>query len=126
MRSLRYLLVATTIMGAATGCSGHRKTSPVEPAAPATLRVENRNWLDVDVFVVQSGHRTRLGTVTATSAKSFTFPHSLILQQAPVQLLAAPIGAPRSLVTESIVLKSGTRVDWLLESNLSTSTLSVY
>jgi hypothetical protein len=126
VRSLRSLLVATAIVYAGAGCWGHRKASSVEPAAPATLRVENRHWLDVDVYVVQSGHRSRLGTVTATSATSFVFPRSLVLQQAPIQLLAAPIGAPRSLVTETIVVRAGTRVDWLLESNLSTSTLSVY
>jgi len=126
VRSLRCLLITMVTVCAVAGCWGHRASSQVEPDAAATLRVENRDWLDVDVYVVQNGHRTRLGTVTATSTKSFTFPHSLVLQRAPIQLLATPIGGPRSLVTESIVVKPGTRVDWLLASNLSTSTLSVY
>jgi hypothetical protein len=114
------------IMCAAAGCWGQRKTSPIEPAAPAMLHVENRHWLDVDIYVVQSGHRSRLGTVTAAATKDFRFPRSTTLEPAPLQLLAAPIGSPATLMTESIVLKPGTQVDWMLESNLSTSTLSVY
>jgi hypothetical protein len=123
---LRYLLVATAIVCAVAGCWGRRKTSPVEPAAPATLLVENRHWLDVDIYVAQSGNRSRLGTVTATSTRDFTFPRSVVAQLAPIQLVASPIGSPSTLVSESIVVKPGTHVSWTLQSNLGTSTLSVY
>jgi hypothetical protein len=126
VRALYYLLVLIVVVLAAAGCWGRKKPTSVEPSAPATLHVENRHWLDVDLYAIQSGHRMRLGSITATSTKDFAFPPSVTRQLAPIQLLAAPVGSPRSLVTESIVVKPGTRVDWTLESNLATSTLSVY
>ena len=80
------LLLAVLV---AVGChSRHR--GDVEPDADITLDVINHNWLDVTVYVLHDGERTRLGLVTASSTQSFTL-------LAPRQSITATPYALRSL-----------------------------
>jgi hypothetical protein len=116
------------ILLAIGACGGHPKASstPEQPYAASTLRVENHHWLDVNIFVVREGQRNRLGLVTAASTKSFTLPRALVGAQGEIRLIADPIGASTSISTDLIVLKPGTQVVWTLESNLNRSTLAIY
>ena len=41
--------------------------------AETTVRVENQSWLDITVYVVDNGSRTRLGLVNATMSPSPRF-----------------------------------------------------
>ena len=91
-----------------------------------TLQVTNHNYLDVIVYVVHDGQRTRIGTVTGSSAQVFSLPPRLLGQAHEIQLLGDPIGSPDFAVTELLFVQPGQVIDWTLESDLRRSSVGVY
>ena len=80
------------------------------PNAPATLRVENRAFADMVVYVVSSsGARQRLGTVTGNSTARFRLP-ATATSFGNVRFLADPIGSNRTPVSEEIAVRPGDEV----------------
>ncbi len=127
MRALHRALISLPLILALAGCWRHRgEASVTSPYARSTLHIENHHWLDVDIYVVHDGQRSRLGTVTAATSKDFIFPRSMVGQLGQIRLIADPVGSPEEIRTETIVVKPGNRVTWTLESSLSRSSLAVY
>ncbi len=54
------------------------------------LQVRNDNYLDIDVFALTEGVRTRLGMVTGSSTRNFLLPGTVTTEG--VSILATPIG----------------------------------
>lgn len=91
-----------------------------------TVEVSNHNWLDVVIYVVHGGHRTRLMTVVAAGAGSAVLPSHTLRSQGQIRLLAHAVGKPETFLSESIVAKSGMTIDWTLETDLRRSSLAVW
>lgn len=125
MRVVQRLLVMPVLLLAAA-CAHRAAPEPVAPDARSMLHVVNHHWLDVNIIVEHDGQRSRLGTVTATSAKDFVFPRGMIGSMGEVRLIADPVGESGSIITDRIVVKPGTEVSWTLESSLQRSSLAVY
>lgn len=128
MRWLQRLVVLAAIVLVAGSCFLHHAGTQSDEAysAPATLFVENHNWSDVAIIALHQGQRTRLGTVTAASSKSFVFPRHMVGDLAGIRLIADAIGSTDQQVTEVIMLRPGTRVTWTLQDALDRSNLTVY
>ena len=94
---------------ATAACYGKGKNAPA-PVERTTVKVENRGFLDRDIFVVRSGQRIRLGTVTGGQTATFTIPASIVSGVTAIRFIADPIGAPRQPVTEEITVSPGDRV----------------
>jgi hypothetical protein len=117
----------------APGCRGHRRpaagtTAPVPqpPAGEIALQVINHNYLDVVVYVLHDGQRTRIGTVTGSSSQVFYFPVRLLGQGHEIQLYGDAIGSPDFARTERLIIQPGQYVEWTLESDLKRSSVGVY
>src|SRR6266511_331181 len=82
------------------------------------LRVSNHNFLDVTIYVVHDGQRTRVGTVTGSSSQVFFLPFRLLGQGREIQLLGDPIGSTQLARTERLVVQPGQYIDWTLETEL--------
>lgn len=124
---LQRLLLVPAILLALGGCGrGQKSTSQPLPSTPSRLQVENHHWLDINIYVVHDGQRSRLGTASAAKTTDFTFPPSLLGQLGAIQLICDPVGSDDGITSQSIVVKPGTRVVWTLESDLARSTLAVY
>lgn len=110
-----------------TGCA-HRSRSSVEagPEEDWTLTVNNHHWLDVSVFVLHEGGRTRLGTVSATRNETYTLPSRMIDGSRTVRFEANPIGATRSVTTDAVAVRGGGHVELTLESGLERSSVAVW
>ena len=111
-RLRRALAAAPLVLALAAGsaaCYGKGKNAPV-PVERTTIVVENRGFLDRDIFVVRGGQRIRLGTVTGNSTATFTIPPSVVSAVTALRFIADPIGAPRPPVTEEITVSPGDRV----------------
>src|SRR4051812_4976146 len=103
MHSVQRALLMLMVAAAVSGCSKGRKGSSAPlPSAPATLRVESHHWLDVVIYAVHDGQRTRLGTATATKTTGFTIPASMIGRVATIQLLADPVGSNAGTASDRI------------------------
>lgn len=109
--ALLLLLVGAGAAGPATtaGCYG-RGRSAAAPTARTTLRVRNQNFLDMNIYLFNSGSRYRLGTVTGNSTAVLTIPPSFVQAGAPLRFLADPIGGRGTPVTDQVIVSPGDEV----------------
>lgn len=106
-RLVLLLLVVVACRSARDGDGG----APGPARGPATLEVENQNFLDMTVYVLEGGARQRLGEARGNSTTSLTIPGRLIRGGAsPLRFLADPIGGEGLPVTEEIVVEPGDTV----------------
>src|SRR2546423_11216117 len=122
-RVARSLILGVTL--AAIACA-RRHHSQSEPTADIPLRVTNHNWLDVTIYVLHDGQRTRVGSVTGSSTQEFTLPGRLLGQSHQLALLGEAIGSPDFARTEVLNIQSGQYIEWTLETDLRRASLGVY
>jgi hypothetical protein len=92
-------------------CAPRAAREDISLGTAATLHVDNQAFLDANVYVLRSGQRTRLGTVTALSTRTFVLPRTIVGTAVTVQFLAAFIGSNRAPVTEEVVVWEGDEVE---------------
>ena len=122
-RVARGLILVVTL--AAIACAG-RHHSQSEPTPDIPLKVTNHNWLDVTIYVLHDGQRTRIGSVTGSSTQEFTLPGRLLGQSHQLALLGAAIGSPDYARTEVLNIQPGQYIEWTLETDLRRSSVGVY
>ena len=107
------LLPLLALLACSAGGSGDG--APAPERGPATLRVENRDFLDMTVYVVDGGVRQRLGVARGNSTTTLTIPERLIRGGAsPLRFLCDPIGGQGLPVSEEIMVEPGDTVELLL------------
>lgn len=79
----------------------------ISPEAETTVFVRNDRMLDVTVHLLRGALRTRLGTVTAHSSRSFVIPGHLVAGLAELRFLVDPIGERGMGTSEMIVAQPG-------------------
>jgi hypothetical protein len=97
----------------------------VGPVPATVVEVTNHNCLDINVYAVRSGTRMRLGTVRSMARSTFRVPESALSMGGRIRLMADPIGSPRGLLTEPILVQRGDRIEWQVENSLPLSHYSV-
>lgn len=121
------LAVGAAACSRATSSGTTPRTAPAEDRnEQISLDIANHNWLDVIVYVVHDGQRTRVGVANATSAASFTLPARLLGQGREIRLFGDPIGGRGSALSEVVVVQPGQYIEWTLESDLGRSVIGVY
>ncbi len=93
------------------------------PGAEISIRVVNRNRLDVMVYVVHDGARTRLGLATASATTDFTLSLNVLGAGKEYRLLGDPIGIRMNVTTETLHAQPGDEVTWSLEDSFARSTV---
>ncbi|MGH9695270.1 MAG: hypothetical protein ACRD5Z_14065 [Bryobacteraceae bacterium] len=126
MSARKRLALILTVAAAGTACWHHNPQGASVNNAAATLHVDNRNWQDVEILVLHRGVRSHLGSVNGAAATAIEFPAYLMSDLGEVQLIAHAVGTPYTITTGVIVLKPGTDVRWMLQSDLNRSQISVY
>ncbi|HEY3222089.1 MAG TPA: hypothetical protein VGJ80_15260 [Gemmatimonadales bacterium] len=101
-------LLAVAVLSA--GCHHAVNSGPPEPQPQTTVKVQNQNFLDMNVYVLQGGQRIRLGTVTGLSSQVFTIP-AYIVRGSPLQFEVHPIGGRTNPRTETISVQPGDHVE---------------
>jgi len=109
--TMRNALVVLTLLSA--GC-GHAVRSAPDPQAETTVRVENRNFLDMNVYIVHQSQRIRLGMVTGLSTQVFTIPGYIVRGSGQLQFELHPIGGRANPRTESISVRPGDEVNLII------------
>ncbi len=107
----RILVAFVGSLALAGACMGNtQEEMAAEPVEPTVVRVENRAYLDMTIYVYRSSQRMRLGTVTGNSSTKFVIPHSLMFGATPLRFQADPIGANRQPISEEINVSPGDEV----------------
>ncbi len=121
-----------TLIATASGCFLLKHAAPARPPGvevPATeiaVSVTNHNYLDVVIYIVHDGERTRIGTVTGSSSQLFHLPARLLGMSHEIQLYGDPIGSTDFARTETLIVHPGQYIEWTLETNLGRSSVAVY
>ena len=106
---MRATLLALALLNA--GCSHGARSGSPEPQARTTVKVDNRNFLDMNVFVLRFGQRIRLGTVTGLSSQVFTIPPDIVRSSPQLQFELHPIGGRTNPRTETITVQPGDEIE---------------
>ena len=102
---LPFLLLVTA------ACAARSRSSALPTGDPPTyVRITNQSWLDVDVYVLRSSQRIRLGTVGANQTQRFTLPSRLVFGATPLRFLADPIGSSNVAQSFEIIVAPGDEV----------------
>jgi hypothetical protein len=108
-------LLAPLLLIAACSAGSSVDEAPSPDRGPATLRVENRNFLDMTVYVVSGTQRQRIGVARGNATTSLTIPDRLIRGGAtPLRFLCDPVGGEGLPVSEEIVVQPGDVVDLVI------------
>ena len=119
-------LVLTALL---TACALPPDAQPGEPSPQGgrgVIRVQNNNFYDMTVYVVQSGMRWRLGTVTGFSEQAFPVPSSFNADVRDVQLLADPIGGGPAYLSQRVRIHPGQAVELSIAGSINLSSLAVW
>ena len=109
-RALSTVLLLALVLALA-GCGGRRARGPAPPAGPrTTVRVENQNFLDMNVYVLNGTQRVRLGTVSGVSTRVLTIPSNLVFGTATLRFMLDPVGSTRSPISQEISVRAGDQV----------------
>ena len=111
----RLLLVPILAILAAGACarqSTEGEGDELQPVrAATTVRVENRSFENVVVYVLaSSGMRRRLGEVSGTSSMTFEIPRNMIFGATSLRFQVDPIGGSRAPISQDIVVTAGDQV----------------
>jgi len=113
------------LTAALLACGGHHK-APAMAIEQFAVVVINHHWLDVTVYLVHDGQRTRIGTVTATTTEQFAISTRLLGSMRQVALIGEAVGSRDVVRTELVALQPGQYIEWTLENALRRSSVAVY
>jgi hypothetical protein len=124
------LCTAFSLVLSAGGCFFGSKAPDTAPDADwsgdVPLHVNNHHWLDVTVYVIHDGQRTRLGVAGGTAETQMVLPSLLLGVGRDIQLYGDPIGSSEQAITEVIIVQPGQFIEWSLEWGLERSSVGVY
>lgn len=114
-----FAVVLAAALGSA-GCVGKGRNAPQQPQETATVVVNNRAFIDIDVFALYGGTRARLGTVTANGSGRFRIPPAIVGAGRELRFMVDPIGSNRAGTSFSIYVRPGERVTLTVPPSVGT------
>jgi hypothetical protein len=79
--------------------------------AETTLEVTNQWFADMNIYVVRTGQRLRLGLATGNATTNFVIPRAVITGPSiRLRFLADPVGGTHSPVSDEITVSPGDAV----------------
>jgi hypothetical protein len=120
-------LLSATLLTVCSCSAGTTSPAPA-PDRPGNIRlaVVNHHWLDVAIYVIHDGQRTRLGMAGGSARTELSLPPRLLGVGRELRLYGDPIGSAEQAMTEPILVQPGQFIEWLLETELGRSTVGVY
>lgn len=91
-------------------CASLGKQGPIAKGPDTIVVVDNRAFLDMNIYIIRGGQRIRLGTANALSTTKLTIPKGIILGPTEVRFLADPIGSSHTPISEVITVNEGDEV----------------
>jgi hypothetical protein len=122
----RFIVVASMSALAITCHPQVAEPPRADPAGELSIRVINRNRIDVIVYVIHQGIRNRLGLATASTTTHFNVPLRLLGAGHEYRLLGDPLGLSITISTETLFGQAGDEVTWQLEDRFAQSTVVVH
>ena len=109
MRPLLNRLAVVVLVVVIAAC-GTRARNTSDPSAQTYVRVTNQSFWDMNVYVLRSEARIRLGTVNGNRTERFTLPRSVVTGSTAIRFMADPIGSSRVSQSFEITVVPGDEV----------------
>jgi hypothetical protein len=104
-------LLSLLVFGAACSRNAKEGDEAAEPVPPTYIKVENQAFLDMNIYVLRSSQRVRLGMATGNSTTRLLIPQNLIFGgSTSLRFQADPIGANRQPVSQEVSVSPGDEV----------------
>lgn len=117
MKYLKLSIIAVVALAFAACASSGTNAAASDKFEGAYLIVDNRAILDMNMYVLRSSQRVRLGTATGLMKTRLTIPASLILGATTLRFQADPIGSNRAPISEEIDVSAGDEVELMIPPN---------
>ncbi len=101
-------------------------SSQPHPGGEISVEVESHHFSDIVIYLMNGSQSQRLGMVVGLSTASFVLPHRSLQRGGRLQLRAYPVGGPGSFTSEDLLVQPGQGIKWILESDLSRSSVTVH
>jgi len=108
---MRNALLAMALLGTACAHATNDVATGPQPLTQTTVKVENQNFLDMEIFVLREGQRVRLGMVTGKTTQVFKIPAELVQRAVLLSFELHPISGPANPRTQTIMVRPGDRVE---------------
>jgi hypothetical protein len=115
------------LLGLSTACGASRSTVASEPRPSSndiSVQIDNQNFSDMNIYVVNSGQRWLLGWAGGLAKTTLTIPNGAANSDGRVRLLADPIGGTRRITTPTLIVPQGQSIFWTIGSDPASSTAS--
>jgi hypothetical protein len=89
-------------------------TGGIDLDEATSVRVDNRGFTDMTVYVARSSQRQRLGLAPGNTVTTFALPRNLVGPATPLRFVADPIGSSRASVSEEISVSPGDTVTLMI------------
>ncbi len=109
MKSIRHLSIPALLVLMLLSACGSTKEQTGEQGG-ATVKVTNRNWLSMEIYVLGQSQRVRLGRVGAGNSKQFTIPAHLLSGATPLRFEMESSGAQSNVLSEEFVVAPGEEI----------------
>jgi len=97
-------------------------TTEAAPArTPVRVEIDNQNYSDMDVYLINNGMHLLLGSAPGLSKTTLSIPQGSAGGQLQVRLLADPVGGNVPIRTPALVVAPGQNVYWTIGSDPATS-----
>ncbi|MGH7719719.1 MAG: hypothetical protein ACREON_12860 [Gemmatimonadaceae bacterium] len=116
MRHVCWRMSVAVLLMVLAACSSARTRGGETAQEETTLRVENRSWTEMTIYVLTSTERSRLGTVSGNSTRVFPIPERLVFGATALRFLADPLGGAREPATREITVTAGDQVTWIIQN----------
>jgi hypothetical protein len=127
MEFVRIMLVAAATAATLGACAPATEQAELGSAERhTTVVVENNNWHDMVIYVLNGSQRARLGSVNSMTTARFRLTDSAAGGFGQLRLLADPIGSTRAFTLPVINVVPGSQVQIRLENNIATSSSAVF
>jgi hypothetical protein len=124
--SIQILRLVAVLLSVSLGsCSGKIESGPA-PLEAIPLEITNRHYLDITIYAIHDGQRTRLGVAGGSGHTKMVVPARLLGAGRELRLYGDPVGSSDRAISDVIVVQPGQYIEWLLEPGLDRSTISVY
>jgi hypothetical protein len=118
VKRFKVMVYAIAVSVAATTISAcvRRPPGEIDQRGDASVRVENRAFTDMTIYIVHQSQRVRLGTVSALATTTFPIPRQFVLGTS-VRFLADPLGSNRTPVSEEISVFPGDEIELVIPAS---------
>ena|SRR5689334_5347285 len=121
----RSLAILATLL---LGCHQQPTDQPLlDPGAETiSIKVINRNRVDVELYIAHDSRRDRLGLAVASTTTDFNVPLRVFGAGREYQLVGEPVGMHTGIRTETLHAQPGDEVTWQLEDSFARSSVVVH